>query len=887
MRHRLARPILLALVAVFASTAILMAIRLFNERELALQTYRRGTWVAVQADSELLRLQRALAEYRAEPTPEKLDEVMLRNDLFWSRLPVILDSEEGEGLRKLEGVVEKVGPIAAAMPRLDKLLKSTEPPAVEPILKAEALLDGFSEPLRDIVRRTLIQDNYVYNRERLHDSLLETLAVFGVLLAAGAALILVVLRQDRSTRRLYFGAKRAEADAQKARERLASAIDGASEGILLLDAKDRVLIANRRYRELYPVISQLLEPGTPFQQVIETAAHGSQVASRNPREWAAKRAARLRSPGAPWEQRLSDGRSILVSERRTSDGGLVAVHTDITEVKKNAERLLRLEQTADELAAAIEASDVGVVICDPGPGSTPIRRVNRAFTRLTGYGEEEVLGRDPRFLQTPESDRRQIAVMAKAVSAGEGVRVRLLNHRKDGSSFWNDMTIVPIRARDGSIGSWVGLVVNADDKVQAEEERAELTERFHRAEKMAAVGQLAGGIAHDFNNLLAVVTGFSELLVEALEGPNRDMAERILRAGNRGKGLVEQILAFSRRGDAPRTRAVDLREALPETVQLLRATITHPTELLLEMRADPAVVMADPVQLEQILMNLCINARDALPKGHGYIRIELDSVEIDGGCAGTLRSLVTEGEGRELVRVEEKGGYNRLWLGLLHPGPHLRLRVTDNGSGMELETLRKAFQAFFTTKEAGRGTGLGLATVKSLVTRYGGAIHVVSKPYEGTGVSILFPQLKRSADAVGEQPDARPATVAAVGRILVVDDEPDVLELTVAKLALAGYQTVTATSAEQAVEIFAADPGGFSAVVTDRAMPGSDGLDLAHIISEERPGTPILLCTGYAADLDEATLAAAGVTRLLSKPCDRRTLLDALEQAIEGPAKVS
>ncbi len=880
MRRRLARPILLAMVAVFASTAILMAVRLIDERELALQTYRRGTWVAVQAETELLRLQRALAAYRAAPSEAALGDAWLRSELFWSRLPVILESDEGEGLRSLEGVTDKVAAIAAAMPELERLLEATDPPAVAPIERAELLVEGFSEPLRDIVRRTLIQDNYVYNRQRLHDSLVETLAVFGVLLVAGAGLILVVLRQDRSTRKAFLAATEAEADARTARERLASAIDGASEGILLLDAQDRVLVANQRYRDLYPVVAPLLTPGTPFLRVIDAAARGSQVGSRNPEEWAARRAARLREPGAPWEQRLADGRTMLVSEKRTVDGGLVAVHTDITEVKRNAERLLRLEQVNDELAAAVEAADVGVLICDPGPGSTPIRRVNAAFSRLTGFSESEVLGRDPRFLQTPESDRRMIATMARAVDAGEGVSVRLLNRRKDGSTFWNDMTIVPVKTRDGLIGAWVGLVVNADDKVLAEEERAELSERFHRTEKMAAIGQLAGGIAHDFNNLLAVVTGFSELLVDALDGQNRDMAERILRAGNRGKGLVEQILAFSRRRDSAHARPVDLRRALPETVQLLRATITHPTQLQLDMTTEPAVVMADPVQLEQILMNLCINARDALPNGRGYIHIDLDRVEIDGVRAGALKAHAAASESREAAKLEERDGANRLWLGLLHAGPHLKLTVSDNGSGMDSATLGKAFQAFFTTKNAGRGTGLGLATVKSLVARHGGAIDVTSRPLGGTVVSIYLPLLKESAETLPD-PERRSAPAAGAGRILVVDDDPVVLDLLTAMLAAAGYETVRANSGETAIELFVADPESFAAVVTDRAMPGSDGLDLAHVITEERPGTPILLCTGYSDDLDEATIAAAGVSELLGKPASRRELVAALERAIE------
>ena len=501
------------------------------------------------------------------------------------------------------------------------------------------------------------------------------------------------------------------------------------------------------------------------------------------------------------------GYALLWWARDRLTGALRAAHA--AEVRAHvAEREARRREHAME--ALIASSPVPTFSLD----RSAIRTWNTAASRLLGWTAEEMVGRPWQMLVADDeidaTESRIGRALAGEVVAGERTRWR----RRDGSSALVEMYLAIEEATGEGPACVVGQLIDLA-------EREALQGRMAEIARLEAVGQLAGGIAHDFNNLLTGITGYAELLHDdvGLDGQRRRDVREILLAGRRGANLVRQLLTFSRRQPFAPT-VVDFGGLVVSLEPMLRRLIG--AEVAIEIAPIPGSlhVSADPAQLEQVVMNLVVNARDAMASG-GRLAIRLASTEV---CpAESERSMV------------------------LQPGPHVEMTVSDTGHGMDQATLARIFEPFFTTKSAGNGTGLGLATTYGIVRASGGEIWAVSAPGAGTTFHVLLPRVSAPAGAL-EPVAADPAPEGGRETVLVVDDEPAVREFVRRALERLGYRVLVADGPAQALERADDGAGHIDLVVTDVVMPEMRGPALAERLRAARPEIRTLYMSGYAAD---------------------------------------
>jgi len=403
----------------------------------------------------------------------------------------------------------------------------------------------------------------------------------------------------------------------------------------------------------------------------------------------------------------------------------------------------------------------------------------------------------------------------------------------------------------------VTLAKKTEDRIRfAQAEREQLEQRLRQAEKMEAVGRLAGGIAHDFNNVLAGVFAYGEMLLEETpaDSPLKRYAKNVLTAATRGRALVEQILAFSR-SQLGKRAPIDIGQVVAETLELLRGSL--PAAIRLEASAPklPLVVIGDATQLHQVVMNLCSNAIQATSAG-GALRVALEAAELSAERA--------------------------LSNGTLRPGHYVRLTVEDSGSGMDAATLSRIFEPFFTTKEIGRGTGLGLSLVYAIVTDAGGAIDVRSTLEQGSTFTIYFPRAQSAPDTVEEA--ATPLPRGNGERVLLVEDEANLLAMTAEVLTRLGYEPASFSDSQTALAAFEAEPRSFDVVITDDVMPGLTGTGLAQRLHRRRPDLPIVLVSGYSGPALTRQALIAGVSELLTKPLQSRQIATTLARVLHRNA---
>lgn len=396
----------------------------------------------------------------------------------------------------------------------------------------------------------------------------------------------------------------------------------------------------------------------------------------------------------------------------------------------------------------------------------------------------------------------------------------MINKKKNGELFWEKVCISPIRNSDGDITHFMGIKEDISEHRQTEQEHRQAMAQLRQAQKMEAIGQLAGGVAHDFNNLLTIINGYSTLILNEMptDNPFRSEIEQILKAGERAADLTHQLLAFSRR-QVLEPKVISINYLVRNLEKMLKRLILE--NIILETRLSDClgVVKADPGQVEQILMNLLVNARDALESG-GVITIETANAVLD-------KTFVNENPGA----IE---------------GTYVMLAVHDNGVGMAEDTKRKIFEPFFTTKKQGKCTGLGLATVYGIVKQSGGYIQVVSEPGNGASFRVYLPQVDSQTD--DEVTGATEEVSTGIGTILVVEDEAGVLNLAVRTLSRRGYTVLQATSPSEASEIFESNQHLIDLVLSDVIMPEKNGPALMREFKEKRPDIKILFMSGYTDD---------------------------------------
>jgi len=408
------------------------------------------------------------------------------------------------------------------------------------------------------------------------------------------------------------------------------------------------------------------------------------------------------------------------------------------------------------------------------------------------------------------------------------------------------MNIAPVRGGRGEITHFIATTQDVT-------ERKLLEQQFTQAQKMEAVGRLAGGVAHDFNNLLTIINGFAALLSKqtSTEDPRHGQLTEILLAGERAASVTRQLLAFSRR-QLLEPRVLDLNSVLADVETMLRHLVGEDVELVMTLKP-LGRIKADPGQIEQVVMNLAVNARDAMPKG-GKLLIETGNVEIDENYACRHSPMIQ--------------------------GKYVMVAVSDTGSGMDLETQAHLFEPFFTTKEEGRGTGLGLATAYGIVKQSGGFIWVYSEPGQGSTFKIYFPRVEEALPAA-EPSIVRPKLAKGSETVLVVEDEGGVRSLVCQTLASHGYKVLEAAGAAQALKISKQHTEPIHLLLTDVVMPRTSGKKLATRLSTLHPETKVLYMSGYTDDAIVRHGILEGGTPFLQKPFAPNALLVKIREVLE------
>jgi PAS domain S-box-containing protein len=472
--------------------------------------------------------------------------------------------------------------------------------------------------------------------------------------------------------------------------------------------------------------------------------------------------------------------------------------------------------------------------------------VNQRFESLLGRSRDEIVGRRDRELYPEEAADRirvrdeQVLSEQTAIEYEEEWMQAGRRHTYRSSEF----PLFDLDHRPYAVCA-ISTDVTGARRLEAE---------LRQSQKMDAIGQLAGGVAHDFNNLVTIILGYSQLLAGAVAGsPDlRRQVEEIHRAGERAALLTRQLLAFSR-SQALQPRVVALNTVVAGVESMLRRLIGEDVELVTALDPDCGQLLGDPGQLEQVILNLAVNARDAMTGG-GTLGIETANVEVDA------------------LQAQPHAG--------ARPGPHLMLAVSDSGHGMDAETRSRIFEPFFTTKEVGRGTGLGLSTVYGIVHQSGGHIEVYSEPGQGTMFKLYFPRVPAAADGSQQASPAVPQLPAGSETILVVEDDRPLRELVTLLLEKAGYQVLCETTAASALARAADQPGPIDLVLTDVVMPGMSGPELASRLAPLRPEAPVLYMSGYTADVIARRSLLPPGAWFLEKPFSEGDLLRKVREAL-------
>ncbi|PLX84837.1 MAG: hypothetical protein C0617_06395 [Desulfuromonas sp.] len=495
------------------------------------------------------------------------------------------------------------------------------------------------------------------------------------------------------------------------------------------------------------------------------------------------------------------------------------------------------------LSTTVEQAVEGIIIIGP---ERKIEYANAAVERLTGFSREEIVGQGVGFLRSGKQNEISCEDIWDTLRRGEPWRGRVINRRKDGGSFEGERTIFPVRNPKGEIVNYVALIRDMSNEMRMERQ-------LGRAQRLEAIGTLAGGIAHDFNNILSPIMGYTELTLESLppDSPAREHLNQVLAATGRARDLVKQILASSRSSSQPR-QPVQIAPIVKETLKLLRASLPTTIDIEQRLEAGRDVVLADPTQIHQVMLNLATNGAQAMGTREGTLRVGLSEERVAAGAA----------------RHHD-----------LEEGAYLRLTVSDTGCGMTAEVEERIFEPFFTTKDVDQGTGLGLTVVQGIVKSHGGAILIDSEPGRGTTFEVYFPQLFGEAVAAAEE---KASAFAGGEHILFVDDERSIADLGNQGLKRLGYRVSATTSGPEALELFRERPDDFDLVITDQTMPQMTGTVLAGHLVGIRPDIPIILCTGYSPGLTPEAVAALGIREMVNKPLTAREYGEAIRRVLVG-----
>jgi PAS domain S-box-containing protein len=520
---------------------------------------------------------------------------------------------------------------------------------------------------------------------------------------------------------------------------------------------------------------------------------------------------------------------------------IAAIETlqDISE-RKRTEANMRLQ------SAALQAAANAIVITDKGG---TIEWVNPAFTMLTGYSAEEVIGKNPRELvKSGVHDQAFFKKLWDTILKGEVWRGQIMNRHKDGTLYPEGQTITPVKEADGKITHFIAIKRDLT-------EHRKLEEQLHHAQRMESIGTLAGGIAHDFNNILSAIIGYGQftLLKMPADDPLRHNIESMLEAADRAARLTKELLLFSRKQPIDK-KPVDLNLVVAKVEKFLEKVIGEDIVYNTVIHEAPLPVLADDHQLEQVLMNLATNARDSMPKG-GALTVTTEYILLD----------------KEFVSAN----------GYLTPGPYALITVSDTGEGMDEATRQRIFEPFFTTKDVGKGTGLGLAVSYGIIKQHDGYINVYSEPGEGTTFRIYLPLTHSD---VGEEPLALRAETPAGGTetILLAEDDEAVRVLMKRLLTEFGYTVIEAVDGADAVNKFTANSAAIDLILSDLIMPRMNGKEAVDEIRKVRPGVKVIFSSGYSPDTIHQKVSLTESGHLIAKPVSPTELLRKVRSVLDA-----
>ena len=632
--------------------------------------------------------------------------------------------------------------------------------------------------------------------------------------------------------------KRTEEARRESEEKYKTLVESSLTGIFI-HQDGKYVFVNDRFAEIHSYKSEELL-GKEYLTLIhpderETAA---QIVSK-----------RLNGEAVPERyevQRLrKDGKTIWceMMATRTEYGGRPAITGNIIEITKRKRAEEALRKSEQEKEAILNSMSEVVVYHDM---EHRMVWANRVAGESVGLAPEELVGCNCYEIWHQRSKPCSGCPVVKTYETGQPQEAEMTT--PDGRVWF--VRGYPVRDANDNIAGVVEVTLEITERKRAEEEKKELEAQLRQAQKMEAIGTLAGGIAHDFNNILGAIMGYTQLAQLHAGDPSlKADLDEVLRAANRAKDLVQQILTFSRQSEQE-FKPVQGNIVVKEALKFLRASLPTTIEIQQDIESD-ALVMGDPTQIHQVLMNLCTNAGHAMRERGGLLDVSLVSVELDSDFVARRPDMKT--------------------------GPYLQLTVTDTGHGMPPEVLDRIFDPFFTTKEKAEGTGMGLSVVHGIVKSHGGTIYAYSEPGKGSSFKVYFPAIERRLEPEKREEEA---ILKGTERVLFIDDEQALVNVGRQLLETLGYKVTTRTSSTEALELFKSRPDGFDIVITDQTMPNMTGDELANELIAVRSDIPVILCTGFSTRTREDKAHEMGIRGFVMKPLVLRDLAKTIRKVL-------
>ncbi len=558
-------------------------------------------------------------------------------------------------------------------------------------------------------------------------------------------------------------------------------------------------------------------------------------------------------------KKIRNGESLEHFEtvRQAKDGQLINVSITASPIKDTTGKIIgasaiardishgkRIESKMRLQSSALEAASNTIIITDR---AGKIEWANAAFVASTGYSVEEVIGQNPSLLKSGKQDAKFYQDLWATIAAGDVWHGEIINRRKNGTYFTEDMTITPIRDDAGKIAHFIAVKQDIT-------ERKKIEAQYMRAQRMESIGTLAGGVAHDLNNILAPILMSIDMLKTMSENPQAaTILDTIEISAKRGADIVRQVLSFARGLEGERVE-VQPKHLLKDLQNIIKDTFPKDIRLQFSIPKDTWTILGDPTQVHQLLLNLSVNARDAMPNG-GTLSIEVENFVLDDQYAA-MNPQAT-------------------------PGRYVTISVTDSGTGIPREIIDKIFDPFFTTKDFNKGTGLGLSTVMAVVKSHHGLINVYSEPSKGTTFKVYLPAVETSDETQKEKTEQAKLPRGNGELILIVDDEASILTISSQTLQAFGYRTLTATDGADAIAIYAQYRNDVAVVITDMAMPVMDGPATIHALMRINPAVKVIAMSGLNTNGSSVKQVDPRVKHFIVKPYSAGTLLKLLRTILE------